>query len=47
MGPRTHCFEQVICEQKIQHGGFIHNQKVQIERMLFVVLEAVDRGIFQ
>ena len=31
--------EQVIGQQQVEHGGFVHHQEIQVERILLVVLE--------
>jgi hypothetical protein len=44
MRARSHSFEQVIGQQQIEHGGFIHHQKIQIERIIIIMVESFQRG---
>ena len=39
--------EQMVHQHQIQHGNFVHHQKVEFEWIFIVVFEAIQRGIFQ
>ena len=45
--PRLNRFEQIIGQQQVEHGGFVHDQEIQIERIFIVVFETFQRGKFQ